>query len=86
MLRLLRTVGCWGGCALSVLPLAPVAVIFHIVQSSQFKRPRKLGNARESAMLDARERVSHPLGGVVCVGCWRQFETIGGAADAACDL
>jgi hypothetical protein len=43
--------------ALFVLPLVVFTVIFHIVQSSQFKRPWRLGNAREAAMLDARERV-----------------------------
>jgi hypothetical protein len=52
--------------ALIVLPLMVFTVIFHIVQSSQFKRPWKLGNARESAMLDARERVSLILRGVLC--------------------
>lgn len=44
--------------ALLVLPLLVFTVVFHIVQSNQFKRPWTLGNAREAAMLDARDSVS----------------------------
>lgn len=43
--------------ALIMLPLILFTVVFHVVQSSQFKRPWRLGNARESAMLDARDHV-----------------------------
>ena len=44
--------------ALLVLPLLVFTVVFHIVNNSEFSRPWRLGNARESAMLDARDHVS----------------------------
>lgn len=44
--------------ALLVLPLVIFTLIFHAVQSNNFKRPWKLGNAREAALLDARDHVS----------------------------
>lgn len=44
--------------ALLVLPLCIFTVVFHIVNAAQFKRPWKLGNAREAALLDARDHVS----------------------------
>jgi hypothetical protein len=47
--------------ALLVLPLLVFTVVFHIVNNSGFSRPWRLGNARESAMLDARDHVSRDV-------------------------
>jgi hypothetical protein len=41
-----------------IIPLIIFTIIYHRVFGSMFARPWTLGNAREAAMLDARDHVS----------------------------
>lgn len=52
--------------ALFVLPLIVFTIVFHMVQSAQFRRPWRLGNAREAALLDARDHVSVSFSWLCC--------------------